>query len=220
VSDSDVSDIQIKLRRGAVISGTVTIEGTPDPVVLQAMTRVDILATADPGSVSSYNRRSGSPGPDGSFRINGVTPGKVNLRLYNLPKGVSLLRIERAGADVTNGFEVGVGEQVTGVQVLLSYGSSTIRGTVAIEGGILPPGSRVMVGVRRVGSSTNLRTVEVDVRGRFVIEGLADGDYGLALTVYPVPASLQGRSLPSQTVTVSNGSEQEVTMILDLSKQQ
>jgi len=78
----------------------------------------------------------------------------------------------------------------------------------------------MMVVVRRVGSSANIRTVEVDVRGRFVIEGLADGDYGLALTMYPAPAVVQGRSLPSQIVTVSNGSDQEVTMILDLTKQQ
>ena len=67
------------------------------------------------------------------------------------PKGFSIARMERDGVVATRGIEVKDGEQVTGVRVVLSYGSATLRGVVVLDNGPLPAGTRVSIQTRKTG---------------------------------------------------------------------
>jgi len=100
------------------------------------------------------------------------------------------------------------------VRVVLSYSTGVVRGQIKIEGGTLPDNTRLSVTSHCLnpGSEQNSQTAEVDARGRFKIEGLSPGNYELELqTTQP--------ELPrvKQTVTVENGAEMEVTLVLNLS---
>jgi hypothetical protein len=163
-----------------------------------------------------------SVGADGSFRVAGLMPGKVRINLsgWPPPKGITLTRIERGGAEMKDGFEVTAGEQVTGVRILVSYGTAVIRGQVNVVGGVFPEGIQMHVSARRAdgGGMHAGRPATVDARGRFIIEGLAAGEYELVFGAWlPGP---QGLRVPEvkQNVTVSDGGESSVTMVVDLTE--
>jgi len=161
--------------------------------------------------------------PDGSFNITGLPPGKLRLSLinYNSPAGFSLMRVERDGVAQPDGIEIQTGNQVTGVRVVLAYGSGVVRGQVNFEGGDRPAGVRFMVGIKNLsGNAVNpSRPAEIDARNHFVFEGLTPGDYELFIFAMPLPGS-NGKLPPmqpgKQTVTVTNGAASEVTLVMDL----
>jgi len=77
--------------------------------------------------------------------------------------------------------------------------------------------------VRNDGANRQLRYIQPvfpDIRGRFAIEGLFPGEYALTA----VAAVATGAGTPSQpkfarqTVSVNNGSETEVTLVIDLNE--
>jgi hypothetical protein len=110
------------------------------------------------------------------------------------------------------------GRPLTGVRVLLAYGSAVVRGQLQVTGGTLSPGARVLAVARRLSPAGELmertqRGAEVDARGRFVIEGLAPGEYEVRVNVYG-----QGRPHTSepQRVSVADGAEYQVTVSIDL----
>jgi len=241
LTDSDVTGLKIKLHRGASISGVVVVEGTDDPEILAKLSHLEISA-----SVFSLDRNQHSGlikvGPDGRFKITGLGPGQVVLNFHqSFPSGTpppaSLgfwpLRVERDGIEQSNsvlrrgkgligGMEIGPGEQVTGVRFVLAYGTGVVRGQVKIEGGELPRNFQLIVACTqpRGGGS---RRVEVDGRGRFVIEGLASGVYELSLMSQSIPQILSGPLSPErlyalkQTISVADGAEISATVVLDLS---
>jgi protocatechuate 3,4-dioxygenase beta subunit len=56
ISDSDVSGLEIKMRRGASVSGFVTIEGTNDPTVLAKLSELMIGVWINTGPTGSASR--------------------------------------------------------------------------------------------------------------------------------------------------------------------
>jgi hypothetical protein len=109
---------------------------------------------------------------------------------------------------------------VTGVRVVIEYGTGSVRGLVKLENGALPEGLRMNVVARRTAdtSGPTTRGSQVDARGRFLIEGLAPGDYEISLYVYQVATGSRPRGLPpiKQNVTVTNGVTSEVNLTFDL----
>jgi hypothetical protein len=84
--------------------------------------------------------------------------------------------------------------------------------------------------IRRVGSKEPMDNMNqlADARGRFVIAGLSAGDYELTLAYQSrLPSSgtaggaggVASRQV-KQTVSVTNGAETQVTLIVDLNKEQ
>ena len=167
--------------------------------------------------------------PDGSFRITGLRPGKVRIVLGGAPapKGFLMLRVEREGSVQRDGVEVGAGETVSGVRVFIGYGTGVVRGEVIIQGGTLTQDMRLRVTARRLDSSGPMSPGTVpDARGRFSLEGLMPGEYELTVSLMtitpfapgapPPPARGLTRTLAGQNVTVTNGTETQVTLVADL----
>lgn len=137
VKDADVTGLRIPMHSASTITGVVTIEGNIDLPVADILSKLMISASTLSDGLMSSN--SSSPiTADGRFRIAGIRPGRV--RLDSLiqrggPVGVSLLRIERDGAELRDGIEVRAGEDVTGLRLAMGAGNNVLRGDVKIEGG-------------------------------------------------------------------------------------
>jgi hypothetical protein len=221
ITDADVSGLELKLHRGSSISGTVVIEGVTDQSVLAKLSQLSLAAFPVQGTeglaVPSFSRTRISS--DGSFQLVGVRPGKYSFSLATFPplQGFKIARVERDGVPPRY-IEVTEGAQVTGVRVVLEYGTGSVRGLVKFADGAMPEGVRMNVFARRVGDTNGSISLasQVDSRGHFLIEGLPTGDY--EITLQPYVATSAPRRLPpvKQSVTVTNGIESEVTFTLDL----
>jgi hypothetical protein len=239
VTDADVSGLVVKLHRGASVSGTVAVEGTTDRAVLARLARLNLNAQVRPApgaptdQLTAPSFVSGRVNADGTFRFAGLKPGKVVINLFNFgaeSRGFTLLGVQRNGADAGGGIDVAAGENVTGVRVRLGYGTGVVRGQIDVRDGgqpaPLPEGARLMVFTRRAGASEMPTTtsVEVDSRGRFVIEGLMGGEYEVIVRGVMIgrqPGTPQQiRRMPSvrQTISVTEGGEVSVTVIYDISR--
>jgi protocatechuate 3,4-dioxygenase beta subunit len=221
ISEGDVTGLVVKVRRGASISGVAVIEGTNDRAVLAKLAQLRLAAYPETETLSVPVFGQGNRiNADGSFRISGLSPGKFRIFLGGWPplKGFSLLRVEREGVEQRAGvIEIPAGGEISGLRLVLEYGSGIVRGHVRVENGTLPEGARMYLAARRPShSEMSLPGVEVDARGNFVLEGLPTGQYQLRLRVQLGP---NGPPIPpvTQSVNVVNGTETEVTLVLDLS---
>lgn len=220
VSEGDVTGLVIKVKRGTSISGVAVIEGASDRSVLAKLSQLRINYWPETESLVSPSFGEGVRiNADGSFSIRGLRPGKLRLMLggWPPPKGFSLLRVERDGVEQRAGIiEVPSGGQVTGVRLVIEYGSGIVRGQVRVLNGTLPEGARLYVSARRPSAAEpSLPGSEVDARGRFVFEGMPPGEYELRLAG-SFGQSRQRFTPVVQKVNVTNGVETEVTLTIDL----
>jgi 5-hydroxyisourate hydrolase-like protein (transthyretin family) len=223
VTDQDVAGLEIKARSAASLSGTVVIEGVSDPAALLTPSHLSFMVF---GRSARYGFGVGV-GSDGRFRIPGLPPDKFRFSLgsNSRPGRFHLLGVERNGVRQQDGIEVAGGEQVTGLRLIVAYGTGVVNGQVQVVNGTLPQGTSMSVIVRRTdipGHPDSIQSATVDARGRFLLEGLATGVYQINLLV-SVPShsgkDAPGRSLGEikQTFTASSGAESQVTFVLDAS---
>lgn len=223
VVDGDVSGLLIKIRRGASVSGQVVIDGMNEKQAASLMSHLQMSAgvqSSEPivGSIASQSAIQ----PDGSFRITGLPAGKVKFYVVRYPpgEGFNPRRTERDGIEQSEGVEVSAGEHVSGIKVFVSYGTGSIRGQVKIEGGELPEGAQVFVSARDSdGNRRSSQVVKADVRGNFLIQHLAPGEYELNASAHDVIGQKPIYVKPSrQKVAVSNDEETQVTVTLEFVK--
>jgi hypothetical protein len=219
ITDSDVSGLVVKLRRGSSVSGVVTVEGLSDRAAAARM----LAAVRVYGSITRGSEQDAGPGgfiravavrPDGGFLITGVRPGTLRLEVGTEVKGLSLARVELGGADQRQGINITEGAQVSGVRVVLAYGSATLRGQLSFPNGAAPPqGTRMVVVARRVGSGEGrwTRGAEADARGRFQLEGLPAGEYEVQARAFGGGVALMSEP---QRVSVNEGGDITVSLTL------
>lgn len=223
VADGDVSGIEIKMRRGATIKGVAVIENNSDPAVASLLQSVTLYGYVEQKlGAPSYGR--GQIGPDGSFQIVGLAPGKARLGMQGFPtppKGLSLVRTELDGVDQPDGIELTSGAQLNGVRLVFAYGTGSIRGDVKLEPGPPPDGMLLQVMVRSASGETRRfnRVSEIDARLHFAVENIPAGTY--ELVVRGVTPTTGGTPVPpveflKQTVTVANGAEVKLNLVVDL----
>jgi hypothetical protein len=223
ITDEDVTNLEIKTHHGSSISGIVVIEGMDSEGFASRLSELQLSTHIRSEQLSLG---FGSPlkiNSDGSFRVTGLRPGiaDFNISDYPRPKGFTLLRVERDGVEQPVGLEIGAGETISGVKLVLTYGTGKIIGFVKIEGGSLPAGMRMIVTAQRTGADNHPQyrpQTDVDERGRFVFEGLLSGEYeisagALFTGVGRPPTRLRENK---QRVTVSNGTETEITLVLEM----
>lgn len=225
INGGDVSGIELKRRRGSSVSGSVVIEGRNEPSLLSKLSQVPIGSLLFQPELNAPGMLLSKIAPDGSFRIGGLRPGKLRIvpNGQRVPKGFMLLRLERNGSPSGDAIDIVAGEQVTGVRVVLAYGSGIVRGRVNVTGGELPAGTRLRILLRRVGSNgaTSSQVSQVDARGLFLFEDLAPGDYELILGGAPA-VTAGGGVAPSRipvvrrAVTVTDDAAADVTLTLNL----
>jgi hypothetical protein len=237
LSEGDATGLELRVRKGASISGVAVIEGTSDPNVLSKLSQVNVLAVIRRESSNAppmpFGRRLFKVNADGGFRIEGLQAGKAMIVIIPPPemRGLTLGKIEHNGAPSPL-IEVNPGEQVTGVRLVLVYGSLTLHGEVKIVGGDVPAGQKFRAIARRVDQPMqDFHSGDVDARGRFVIENLVSGEYEIRVTPTYNP---DGQTLSSEImrriysvkervlerVVLSGANQQPITLLIDLSQKE
>jgi Carboxypeptidase regulatory-like domain len=234
VEDKDVSGVEIKARRGATISGVVTMEGAYDRAVLARLPSLTLYARRSSVDAGRVIDRSGRINPDGGFRISGLPPGKITLSLsgqYDANK-FYILRIERGGVSQGDEIEIGAGEQAHYLRVVLVYAVASIRGQLKIIGGAAPSEIVIhLIGKKLGGDESANFSSQVDASGQFVIAGLTAGEYELRLYYSPrnnpaesdpqlMQTFLQQLRQARQTVSVGASGVTKVTFTLDMSRKE
>lgn len=234
VLDANVSGVQVQARRGAILNGVVVIEGTPEQknqfnlgqMMMMAFVEQKKVDRQDDGQqehLSTSDFSTTKLNADGSFRMAGLPPGKVsgfNVISIAANASLKLKRIEQNGVVMTEGIETRPGETISGVKIVLGTASGSIRGQINFSGGKLPDGGSAHAIAVRADSQGNDRdseSAEVDSKGRFVIEGLMDGEYQI-LIVFRPGSGAESTESGEQRVRVANGAETTVTIPFDPNK--
>jgi hypothetical protein len=108
---------------------------------------------------------------------------------------------------------------------VFAYGTGSIRGEVKIEGGSLPEGITLRVILRSAANDSRQfsRGAELDSRLHFILENIPPGSYVVVVTgaaqspgVKPTPPV----EYLKQAVTIANGTETRLSLVVDLSAKQ
>jgi hypothetical protein len=218
--DQDVTGLVIRILRGATISGTVVVEGTNDPAVMAKVRQLRIYAWVQ-GAGNGGSARPSLVSADGSFRLTGLPAGIANFEFsaldYGQQTGLIMSRIERDGVVVPRGgFDIKAGEQISGVRIVLTYSTGSVRGTVNFENGPPAPGMRFSVRLSKPGDNeVRLPQRGVDARGHFMIEGVPPGTYDLYVNAFN-PGSRERAPSATQSITVTDGTVTEVVISINL----
>ena len=226
VVDRDIAGLTIRMIKASSISGVIVIEPENQKALAKlAQMQLRGYVTAASGAPSAGNSAWAAIGPDGSFRLPGLSPGSVNFwltspQLGNTPKGWAIMRTEHNGVVMPRGIEIKDGDQLTGVRIIVSYGTASLRGTVKIENGSLPEGTRMFVRMMKQGAQQqlNLSNSIVDARGQFLLEGIPPGFYEVIVTAF-AGNNTQGprrQITGKREVSIQDGVVNEVTITIDL----
>ena len=220
VIDQDVSGITVKLFQGASLSGVVELE-TPSPAAVARFPELLLRVFVNDAATRTGSSGTASVAPNGSFSITGLSGGIANVFLNATaggsvpPKGFSLVRVERDGVVMSRGIPIQEREQLTGMRVVLAYGTATIRGVVEVENGTLPNSERIFIGLLRPDERiSSMRPPPVDARGRFLIEGVAPGTYVIQAVISLGP-NIKGR-MAKREITIQDGVTTDITLTVDM----
>lgn len=225
VIDGDVTGLTVRMIKGSSISGVILLE-PEDKKAFARLSELQIRAyvTAPSGTAASYGASIFSPiGPDGSFRLPGLSPGQVSFWLTTPlggppAKGFAILRTEHNGVVMARGIELKEGDQLTGVRIVLSYGSASIHGTVKLENGALPEGGRMFARLVKPGTPpAQIASSPVDARNQFLLEGVAPGLYEVVVLVFSPNTRNQVTS--KREISVQDGVVNQVSVTVDMTPQ-
>lgn len=222
VVNQDVTGLVLRSERAASVSGVVVLEGTEDKGAREQLIRMSLYAY-----VANERSKSGggpganvTPGPDGSFRLTGLAGGMAMFHASNTTQ-IKIARVERNGVVQPRGLEIKPGEQITGVRIVVNYANASLRGTVLIENGPVPPGASILVWLRKIGDdpsspSAGIRTMlQLDARNQFVSENLVPGTYELTAGLN-TRTDRRNAVTKTQQIVVTAGAANNVTIALDL----
>lgn len=224
LADGEAKHVALTPTRATEISGTVTTdEGSPPPF---AASRIRIEAVpSDPQRVLPQWAESGgiTIGPDFTFRSNRLE-GSHLLRVSGLPLDWMLKSVQTGGRDITDSpLQVRRGgEDIRGIQVVLSRSGALINGAVAPVPGSVVSELTVLVFPENSAlwgpGSRFVHATRPDDRGQFSISRLAPGTYRIVVAGGVVdgqwedPAFLQSRARDGIGVQLAEGMVETVKL--------
>jgi protocatechuate 3,4-dioxygenase beta subunit len=218
ITDQDIEDLTIRMKRGAIISGTLVLENNPDPAALQNI-RVFVGASS-PDPAVAMTLPGGYAQPDGSFQLRSLPPKKIGLRVGSEGRKFSIVRIERNSAEIQESFDLKPAEQVTGVRVVLKEAAGGLRGRIVLLGGPLPAGYSLSATLHRLGNNVLIPIpLAINPNLSFDEPTLVVGEYEIAVIVKAPGADgapVSVREPIRQRVTVQERASTEVVVTVDL----
>lgn len=182
VKDEDIENLEIKLLRGAILSGTVTVEGVTDPLAALREAKIYLRPVSLETGAMPRDLVGGRPQPDGKFELKALPAGKLRLEVVSETDKLHLLRIERGSAEMHEAFDLKPAEQLGNVRVVLTPATGALRGRLVIPSGI-PERFRFVVTVQRANNPLLARPVTLDADRNFLINGLAAGEHDIIVRI-------------------------------------
>src|SRR5262245_14794201 len=226
IVSQDVGGIELKARRGASVSGVVVVEGANDPQILSRV-RPTVGGMMIGDNMGEPGSSSGAlAGPDGKFQFSGMRAGDFVLSAQIFPPNKRILVMERLEIDgqlVQGTVRLAEDQQLSGVRIVMTYGSGVVRGRVRFQNGETPKGACFEVYTSREqdqvqGFSVFPFRAQVSAGGQYSLEDLPPGDYELKLLAKPCGAEKLPEILPvKHRVRIGNGTEAIADFIVDLS---
>lgn len=217
VGDSDLEDIEIRLKPGAPITGRVVFEGAT-PASPDQLRSVAITPRGVPGSPAALTAApSARPTPNGTFSVVPLVPGPYQMSLTTQPSGWTLKSITTGGQNaIDKTFEL-TPSGITDMVVTFTDKRSVVTGAVRDADG--EPGTTATVAVfpadrglwRLPGmASRRVQTVAPNREGRYTFGGLPDGEYFIVAADWPTADFSDGQVLTktmpfASRVTIAGG---------------
>jgi hypothetical protein len=152
--------------------------------------------------------------------LGGLRPGVNRITASGIGANVllGLARVERDGVDIKENIELTAGAQVSGLKIVMYNGTGVIRGQLVFVNGTLRSDLQVMVWATPLNAAvgSRVRRSHVDTLGKFLIEGLAPGEYVLHLATFVRPG-MPVSTVPAlgRKINVGPGAT-SVTLTVDL----
>ncbi len=184
VNGQDMTDLVLRLRRGAVLNGRVTMGGT-GLTRLDELPRLSIETTSvAPQPMGQGDGIDGDVGPDGRFSLRGVGGGARLIRVDRLPDHLRLEAVHLGGRDVTD-TPLSFNGEVDGVTVILTDQLTELTGQVRDGRGRPLTGFTVIAFPADESlwqpQSRHVRASRPDQNGQYQLRGLPAGDYLLSV---------------------------------------
>lgn len=230
VSGQDVTGVTAVLAPGGTARGRVIFEGNP-----ASPPRVLIAAFSTPGPGVEASMKNAQQLSDGTFEIRELRDRQVfrssiadaEARPDWTPdtSGWFLKSVAVDGKDITDeGYEFKPGQNLTGIEILLSDRATTLAGTVQ-DDRERPIGDYTVVAFAtdsaRWGYRTRfVRAARPDQNGKFLIKGLPPGAYQVVAVEYlepgeeTDPARLENWRTTGTTVTLDEGEARSIALKL------
>jgi hypothetical protein len=172
VRNGNLEGVTVTIGPGQTFAGIVAVDGTERP----ALTSTSIsLVSPLPIPMGSPSARVQT---DGSFKLDGVQPGKYIVNVSGVPAGGYVQSIKAGSQDILFS-ELDASGGIPGqIEVTVSMKGGQVSGTVQAKDAPVPDATVVLVPepVRRIQSSF-FKTATTDQTGAFTVKGLAPGDY-------------------------------------------
>lgn len=218
VAGQDLTSITIPTTKGAEVNGRVEIDGG----ATVPMDRLEVIAHQTefelPGVVNSPTDWSAPVGvaADGTFSLKDVFGPRL-IRMAKLPPGWALKQTLLDGADTTDSsFDFRGGARPHDLRVVITSRTSRVTGVVRDASGQPIAGARVVAFSHDPQTwkfrSRMIKAAETGADGRYVIDGLLDGDYHLVAAPYLEPGSwmdaavlrrLEGAAVPMKAANAA-----------------
>jgi hypothetical protein len=216
VRDASVSGIELKATKTTGASGLVVIRNTSDKTILARASQVKLLFEVLPNAGGPYTYQTAKPEPDLSFKVHGLKPGKLRILVNSQEDealGLRFLRTELADSSPVRDIQLSGDGEVSGIRVVLVYGSGSVSGVVKFENGSLP--EALKVSARITNDDGFFAGSWADSRGSFRIEAVPAGNYTLTVGA-EVPGKRTLGKTASQPISVVEGRELQTTIALDV----
>jgi hypothetical protein len=226
VNGSDVENVILSGSSGGTVSGRVTTDTGAAPRLprlwITIMERQ--LGQPDPLLFGIFQSPGASQvGEDGTFSVPGVF-GSPRFDV-SLPEGWMVRAILHDGRDITDRpIELGSGEQLSGVQVIVTDRVTTIGGTLTDDKDApVADGTVIVFAADRskwYDGSRFVKAARPDQKGRYRIKGVPPGDYLLAAVEYAEdgawndPDFLEPLQRDARKVALAEGDSQTISLKL------
>ncbi|MSO50006.1 MAG: carboxypeptidase regulatory-like domain-containing protein [Acidobacteria bacterium] len=226
VNGQDLGPLELELREGLTVAGTVIAEGGAVPPDAAAI-RINVSrpSTGDRSTamvLSAMGASASAPKEDGTFAVRGLMPGKYQLAVSGKPmrlntvipgmasasSGWVVKSIQWRGQDLADsGIDLPADVPVTGVVVTLTNRPAELRGRVLDAAG-RPTGAFPIVVFsadrgRWGAGSRRVAQVQPASDGKFLVVGLPAGEYFLAAVTRLEPGDLADRQFLEDLVPSS-----------------
>jgi Carboxypeptidase regulatory-like domain len=177
ITDKDITGLTFEIPTASVISGTIIVEGGKEITGYSRLVAVNVETGETKVAVDDYEEDDEKPGPKQRvFKLGEIKEGKYTLSMAG---GDYFIR-SVSGAGPGGGIlEIKEGESITGLKVVVSGETGTVKGRVANAAAgdelfavLMKPGTTVMT------MPWNSKGVRVTATGEFEVKW-APGDYVL-----------------------------------------